>query len=96
MTIRIPDHVRGIAPYVPGTPIEQAQRQLGVGDFVKLASNENPLGPSPRSVEAVREAAGRAHRYPDGSGHALREALGARLRFPTEQIVLGNGSTELV
>ncbi len=96
MTIHIPDHIRGIAPYVPGMPIEQAQRQMGVGDFVKLASNENPLGPSPRAVAAIREAAERVHRYPDGSGHALREALSARLRFPAEQIVLGNGSTELV
>lgn len=96
MTIRIPPHVSRIAPYVPGTPIESAEREFGLREVVKLASNENPLGPSPRAVEAVRGAVARAHRYPDGSGHALRATLAARHGVPPEQIVLGNGSTELV
>lgn len=96
MSIRIPEHISRIAPYVPGTPIEEAERRLGIRQVVKLASNENPLGPSPRAIEAVRSAAGRAHRYPDGSGFILRRALSGRLGVPMEQIVLGNGSTELL
>ncbi len=96
MTVRVPDHVRRLTPYVPGTPIEQAERQLGLRDVVKLASNENPLGPSPRAVAAMRAAAGGVHRYPDGPGGALRQALAARHGVPAGQVVLGNGSSELV
>ncbi len=96
MTVRIPDHIRAIAPYVPGKPIEETERQLGLRQVVKLASNENPLGPSPRAIEAIREAAGRVHRYPDGGAVALRQALAERLDVPAAQIVPGNGSTELV
>lgn len=96
MKVRIPDHILKIAPYVPGKPIEEAQRQLGLREVVKLASNENPLGPSPLAIKAIREAAARIHRYPDSHGHDLRQALAGRLGFPTEQIVLGNGSTEIV
>jgi histidinol-phosphate aminotransferase len=93
---RVPDHILEISPYVPGTPIEEAERLSGVRDVVKLASNENPLGPSPRAVQAAREAAERMSRYPDSSGLALRQALSLRLGFPADQIVLGNGSTEIV
>ena len=96
MKFRVPDHIAKIAPYVPGKPIEEAERQFGMRQMVKLASNENPLGPSPRALKAIREAAGRAHRYPDSQGHDLRNALAERLGFPAEQIVLGNGSTEVV
>lgn len=96
MSIRIPDHLRSLAHYVPGKPVEEVERQLGLRDVVKLASNENPLGPSPRAIEAMRGAATRAHRYPDGSGYALRRAISERLEIPDSQIVLGNGSTELV
>jgi histidinol-phosphate aminotransferase len=96
MSLRIPEHVLRISPYVPGKPVEEAARQTGLEDIVKLASNENPLGPSPRAVEAARDAALRANRYPDGSGYTLRQALAARHGFPASQVVLGNGSTELV
>ena len=96
MKVRIPDHIRKIAPYVPGKPIEEAERQLGILQAVKLASNENPLGPSPLALKAIREAAARVHRYPDSLGYELRQALSERLGFPREQIVLGNGSTEIV
>ena len=94
--MRIPDHVLKIAPYVPGKPIEEAVRQTGISGIVKLASNENPLGPSPFAAEAARDAAARINRYPDGSGYALRQALAARHSMPPSQVVLGNGSTELV
>ena len=96
MKVRIPAHVRKIAAYVAGTPVEEAERQLGIHQVVKLASNENPLGPSPLALGAIREAAARVNRYPDSRGHELRQALSGRLGFPTEQIVLGNGSTEIV
>jgi histidinol-phosphate aminotransferase len=96
VTIRVPDHILRISPYVPGKPIEEAERQFGIDRPVKLASNENPLGPSPKAVQAIRDAAARVHRYPDSTGHDLRQALSPRVGFPVEQIVLGNGSTELV
>ena len=96
MKFRVPDHIVKIAPYVPGKPIEEAERQFGIRQVVKLASNENPLGPSPRALKAIRDSAGRAHRYPDSQGHDLRNALAERLGFPSDQIVLGNGSTEIV
>ncbi|HUD72170.1 MAG TPA: histidinol-phosphate transaminase [Dongiaceae bacterium] len=96
MKSRIPDHVLRIVPYVPGKPIEAAVQESGLDDVVKLASNENPLGPSPRALEAARDAAVRVNRYPDGSGYALRQALAARHRVGASQVVLGNGSTELV
>lgn len=96
MSPRIPDHVLRIAPYIPGKPIEEAQRETGRGDVVKLASNENPIGPSPRALQAIRAAAAEAHRYPDGSGYALRSALAVRHGLSPSQVVLGNGSTELV
>lgn len=96
MKVRVPDHILQIAPYVPGKPIEEAQRQLGLREVVKLASNENPHGPSPRAVQAIRDAAPRVHRYPDSHGHDLRQALASRLGIPAGQIVLGNGSTEIV
>lgn len=94
--MRVPDHIRGIVPYVPGKPIEEAERQLGLRRVVKLASNENPLGPSPRAVRALRDAADRAHRYPDSTGTALRQALSGTTGIPADRILLGNGSTEIV
>ena len=96
MKVRIPDHILQIVPYVPGKPIEEARRQLGLREVVKLASNENPLGPSPLALKAIREASSRIHRYPDSHGHDLRQALADRLGFPPAHIVLGNGSTEIV
>jgi histidinol-phosphate aminotransferase len=96
VTVRIPAHLRALIPYVPGKPIEEVERQLGVRNAVKLASNENPLGPSPLAIDAIRESATRVHRYPDGGGYALRNALAARYGVADSQIVLGNGSTELV
>jgi histidinol-phosphate aminotransferase len=95
VTIETPEHLRAITPYVPGKPLEEAERELAI-TFVKLASNENPLGPSPKAVAALHDACAGVNRYPDGSGHYLRHALAARHGMRPEQIVLGNGSTELV
>ncbi len=96
MTIRVPDHILAIKPYVPGKPIEELERELGVAHSIKLASNENPLGPSPLAVAAVREALGSLHRYPDGSGHAFLADLARHLGCPAETIVMGNGSDDLI
>lgn len=96
MSSKLPRHVLRIPQYEPGMPEEDLASGEGGGRPLKLASNENPLGPSPLAVEAARGALEQIHRYPDGSGRLLREALAARWSFPAEQIVLGNGSTELV
>ncbi|MGD8375594.1 MAG: histidinol-phosphate transaminase [Acidobacteriota bacterium] len=96
MMLRPPDHIREIRPYEPGKPIEEVERELGLRDTVKLASNENPLGPSPQAVAALREALPGLHRYPDGAGFYLRNALAAHCRVPPDHVILGNGSTELV
>jgi histidinol-phosphate aminotransferase len=93
---QVPDYIRKLAVYVPGKPIEEVQRELGVRDIVKLASNENPLGTSPKALEAIREALPNLNRYPDGSGYKLRRALAARLSLDMDQIILGNGSCELI
>ncbi len=83
-------------PYLPGKPAEEVRRELGLGRVVKLASNENPYGPSPKALAAIAGAAGGLHVYPDGSSRALREALGAFHGVPMERIVVGNGSDELI
>lgn len=89
-------HLRLLVPYRPGKPIEEVQRELGLTDVVKLASNENPLGPSPRAVVAMRRAARSVALYPDGSGYALVRALARHWDVPSEWIALGNGSDELI
>jgi histidinol-phosphate aminotransferase len=93
---QVPEYIRKLAVYVPGKPIEEVQRELGVGDIVKLASNENPLGTSPRALAAIRAALPELHRYPDGSGYRLRRALAARHGVELDQIILGNGSCEII
>jgi histidinol-phosphate aminotransferase len=89
-------YVRSLEPYEPGKPVEELERELGIQGSVKLASNENPLGPSPRAVEALEAALGGVHRYPDGHAFALRRKLAARLGVADEALVLGNGSDELL
>jgi histidinol-phosphate aminotransferase len=88
--------VRTLAPYVPGKPIEELQRELGLTDIIKLASNENPFGPSPRALAAMQKALTETWLYPDGSGHELKQKLAAKLRVNTSQITLGNGSNDLL
>jgi histidinol-phosphate aminotransferase len=90
------DHVRSLSPYVPGKPIEELQRELGLTDIIKLASNENPFGPSPRALEAMRRALEDTWLYPDGSGHALKHKLAAKLGVSAAQITLGNGSNDVL
>ena len=88
--------VRSLEPYVPGKPVEELERQLGIKDAIKLASNENPLGPSPLAVEAITVAARGVNRYPEGSSYYLREALSEFWGVPLEQIAVGSGSNDLI
>ncbi len=88
--------VRGLAPYEPGKPMAELRREYGVDDIIKLASNENPLGPSPAAVEAVQRSAGDLHRYPDGNGFELKAALAAHHGVAPERITLGNGSNDVL
>jgi histidinol-phosphate aminotransferase len=95
---RAPEYVRAIAPYVGGKPIEEVARELRLdpSTIIKLASNENPRGPSPKALAAVASAAIGATRYPDGNGFALKSALARHLQVAAEQIVLGNGSNDVL
>lgn len=93
-----PDYIRAISPYVPGKPVADLAREFGLDEaqIIKLASNENPLGPGPKALAAITRAAGEMTRYPDGSGHDLKAALASRYRVGPEQIVLGNGSNDIL
>lgn len=86
--------VQALHPYQPGKPIEELQREYGVSDVVKLASNENPLGPSPKVQARLREEFADLARYPDGNGFALKQLLAQRHGVGMEQITLGNGSSD--
>ncbi|GIX06236.1 MAG: histidinol-phosphate aminotransferase [Candidatus Poribacteria bacterium] len=88
--------IEQIRPYQGGKPIEEVQRELGLQDVIKLASNENPLGPSPRALEAIRSAAKQVHLYPDGNAYYLKQALAEHLDVDPSQILLGNGSNEVL
>ena len=92
----VPEHIARLIPYAPGKPVSEVQRELGLDYAVKMASNENPLGPSPRALEAVRAAAADLHLYPDGGCYYLREALASHFGVATDQLILGNGSNELI
>ncbi len=93
-----PSYIRAIAPYQPGKPITELARELGMEPhrIVKLASNENPLGPSPRALAAIEMELHELARYPDGSGYELKSALSVRLGVDAAQIVLGNGSNDVL
>lgn len=88
--------VQKIAPYIPGKPIEELEREYGVTNIIKLASNENPLGPGPLAVAAIAKAAGEIGLYPDGNGFELKQALSRRFGCGIECITLGNGSNDVL
>ena len=96
MAIRISPDIAAITPYSPGKPIEELERELGITGSIKLASNENPRGPSPKALAVLNEAAKTLNRYPDGGGHYLRRALADRWKVSPDQIILGNGSDEVI
>ncbi len=85
-----------IKPYVPGKPVEEVERELGLKNVIKMASNENPLGPSLLAVEMMRSKLKKMHIYPDGNCYYLKEALAAKLNVETDQLIFGNGSDEIL
>src|SRR5579863_2491615 len=88
--------IEKIVPYVAGKPLEELARELGIRNAIKLASNENPLGPSPLARRAIRAGLSRLHRYPDGSAFELKKGLARRWKVDLSHIVLGNGSNEVI
>ncbi len=92
----VPDHIARLRPYVPGKPIEEVQRELGLTDVIKLASNENPLGPSPLALQALTATAAGVALYPEGSAPALRRAVAHATGMPEDTLVFGNGSDEIL
>jgi histidinol-phosphate aminotransferase len=91
-------NLRQLVPYEPGKPIDDVAREMGLNpaDIIKLASNENPLGPSPQALQAMVEAAAKTHIYPDGGSFHLRKAVSEKFAISQQQIILGNGSNELI
>jgi histidinol-phosphate aminotransferase len=93
---RVPEYIRTLVPYEPGKPIEEVEREYGIEDSIKLASNENPLGPSPEAVRALRERLTDLNLYPDGDCFYLKRALAAKLGVAGDRLVFGNGSNEII
>lgn len=91
-----PEYIRTLKPYVPGKPIEETQREYRIKKVIKLASNENPLGASPKARLSLRRGLKELHRYPDASGYKLKAAISLKERVKLDEIVLGNGSNEII
>lgn len=89
-------YVKDLIPYVPGKPVEELERELGIRDAIKIASNENPLGPSPLALDAVSEALSNLNRYPDGDAFYLKQKLAERLGVKPGNLIFGNGSNEVI
>lgn len=96
MKLSVPDFILSIKPYKPGKPLEELEREYGIKNSIKLASNENPLGPSPMAIKAIQSEMKKLNRYPDGSGYYLVKKLSEKLNVASENIVLGNGSDEVI
>lgn len=92
----VPPNIEDLIPYQPGKPIEELERELGIKNPIKLASNENPLGVSPKALAAASEALLSSNRYPDGGGFRLRSAIARKYGLDREEVVLGNGSVDLI
>lgn len=88
--------VQALVPYTPGKPVEELERELGLNNIVKLASNENPLGPGEKVLSAIQDQFSELSRYPDGNGFILKQALAEKFNVETNQITLGNGSNEIL
>ena len=96
MPLKIHPDIASLSPYVPGKPIEELQRELGLARVIKLASNENPLGSSPKALAALSGGISSLHRYPDGGAFRLRESLADCWKVTPDQVILGNGSDEIL
>lgn len=96
LKLKVAKNIASLVPYPPGKPIEELERELGISGSIKLASNENPLGPSKKAIDAVAKALTNLHRYPDGSCYYLKTRLAAFLKMPAETLIFGNGSNEII
>jgi len=96
MGLQVHPDIRSLSPYVPGKPVEELQRELGLTRVIKLASNENALGPSPKAIAALSGVQATLHRYPDGGATRLRQAIADRWKVASDQVILGNGSDEIL
>ncbi len=96
LKLKVAKGIASLVPYPPGKPIEELERELGIKGSIKLASNENPLGPSKKAVEAIGRALANLHRYPDGSCFYLNEKLSSKLCVSGEELIFGNGSNEII
>jgi histidinol-phosphate aminotransferase len=94
--LNVADNIESLEPYSPGKPIEELKREKGLPKVIKLASNENSFGPSPRAVEAIKAILKDLNRYPDGSGYRLKKKISTHLGQPPERIVLGTGTNEII
>ena len=94
--MKISPEILNLIPYKPGKPISETQREYGLSQVYKLASNENPLGPSPKALAAVRDALKQQHLYPDASHYEILQVISKKWGFPTNQLAIGNGSDELI
>jgi histidinol-phosphate aminotransferase len=93
---QVPEYIRSLIPYEPGKPIEEVEREYGISNSIKLASNENPLGPSPKALAAIRDKLDDLHLYPDGDCFYLKQGVAKKLGFGPEQLIFGNGSNEII
>jgi histidinol-phosphate aminotransferase len=93
---QVPEYIRTLIPYEPGKPIEEVEREYGIANSVKLASNENPLGPSPKALAAIREKLDQLHLYPDGDCFYLKRGMAQKIRVEPEKLIFGNGSNEII
>ncbi len=96
MKLHVAPNIESLVPYPPGKPLEELEREYGITDSIKMASNENSLGPSPKAVKAVAEVLHGLHRYPDGSCYYLANSLAKKLGVQPDELVFGNGSNEVI
>jgi len=93
---QVPEYIRSLIPYEPGKPVEEVEREYGIANSVKLASNENPLGPSPKALMAIRAKLDQLHLYPDGDCFYLKTGLSKKLGAAPDRLIFGNGSNEII
>jgi histidinol-phosphate aminotransferase len=93
---QVPEYIRALVPYTPGKPIEEVEREYGISNSIKLASNENPLGPSPKAMGAIKQHLDRLHLYPDGDCFYLKTGTAKKLEVAPERLIFGNGSNEII
>lgn len=94
--MKVPENIKNLQPYIPGKPTEELERELGIKESIKLASNENPLGPSPKALSRIVSEIPKLNLYPDGGGFYLRKKISEKFNWNIEGIILGNGSVDLI